>query len=130
MSGTNISTTLKKTNNVKAPTKTALVNKDGYATTAFGDFLTGLTSLVTQGAAWPIGGYMASATPPGDNWLECDGSAVSQSDYPDLYKVLSAITAPGAVSGTFKLPGLTAIFDEAHPAPDGPAVLRWFIRAT
>lgn len=49
----------------------------------------------------------AGAFSPKDNWLVCDGSEVSQVDYPDLYNVIG--NAYGSASaGAFRLPDLRA----------------------
>ena len=56
---------------------------------------------VPIGAIQPFGG----ATTP-DNWLLCDGSAVSRTDYSELFDVIGTTYGSGDGSTTFNLPDL------------------------
>lgn len=49
--------------------------------------------------------YSGSTTP--DGYLVCDGSAVSRSDYSDLFDVIGTDYGPGDGSTTFNLPDLS-----------------------
>lgn len=49
--------------------------------------------------------YAGAGTP--ENYLLCDGSAVSRTDYADLFVVISTTYGAGDGSTTFKLPNLT-----------------------
>ncbi len=53
----------------------------------------------------------AGATTP-DGWLLCDGSAVSRTDYADLYAVIGTTYGAGDGSTTFNLPNLVDKFVE------------------
>ena len=66
---------------------------------------------VVQGI--PIGVVQAFAgnTVP-DGWLLCDGSAVSRTDYADLYSVIGDTYGEGDGSTTFNLPNLVDKFVE------------------
>ena len=61
----------------------------------------------------PIGvvqAFAGSTTP--DGWLLCDGSAVSRTDYADLYAVIGDTYGAGDGSTTFNLPNLIDKFIE------------------
>lgn len=66
---------------------------------------------VVQGI--PVGvvqAFAGSTTPQG--WLLCDGSAVSRTDYADLYAVIGDTYGDGDGSATFNLPNLVDKFVE------------------
>ena len=66
------------------------------------NFLSGvLENLVPAGAMMPYAGL----NPP-DGWLLCDGSIVSNSDYPKLFAAIGYTYGKSLVSGQFKLPDL------------------------
>ena len=61
----------------------------------------------------PVGvvqAFAGSTTP--DGWLLCDGSAVSRTDYADLYAVIGDTYGAGDGSTTFNLPDLADKFIE------------------
>lgn len=58
-------------------------------------YLEPIGSLKMWPANWQPGG-----------WLSCDGSALSRTDYPDLFNVLGTIWGAGDGSSTFNLPDL------------------------
>ena len=61
----------------------------------------------------PVGviqAFAGSTTP--DGWLLCDGSAVSRTDYADLYAVIGDTYGDGNGSTTFNLPDLAGKFIE------------------
>jgi microcystin-dependent protein len=68
---------------------------------------------VVQGI--PVGVVQAYAgnTVP-DGWLLCDGSAVSRTDYADLYAVIGTTYGLGNGSTTFNLPNLTDKFIQGN----------------
>ncbi|AXC38644.1 minor tail protein [Arthrobacter phage Tatanka] len=47
----------------------------------------------------------AGTTPP-DGWMFCDGSAVSRTNFPDLFSILGTLYGAGDGSTTFNLPNL------------------------
>lgn len=105
--------------------QTAATSAQTDATSA----LAQLATITSSPSLWTAGDYKQSAQALGTGWLECDGSEFDTATYPGLEAVLSGITAPGATAGTRKLPGIAAVYDDAHPGPGGPAVIRWFVRA-
>ncbi|MEX0934423.1 MAG: tail fiber protein [Candidatus Saccharimonadales bacterium] len=60
-------------------------------------------SLVGQVSAF------ARATPP-NGWLECDGSAISRTEYPNLFNAIGTIYGSGDGITTFNLPDLRGEF--------------------
>ena len=61
----------------------------------------------------PVGvvqAFAGSTTPQG--WLLCDGSAISRTDYADLYAVIGTTYGSGDGSTTFNVPNLTDKFIE------------------
>jgi microcystin-dependent protein len=62
-------------------------------------YITASSSGVPTGTVMDYGG----STAPG-GWLECDGSAVSRSTYPNLFAILSTTWGSGNGSTTFNLP--------------------------
>lgn len=70
------------------------------------DTVLGVVAEVGMMQLWP-----ASTAPAGGYWLLCDGSAVSQTTYPDLYALLgSTYNKGGETAGTFRLPDLRGRF--------------------
>lgn len=59
----------------------------------------------------PVGAIMAFAmsTPP-DDWLECDGSAISRTTYAALFAIIGTTYGAGDGSTTFNLPDLRGEF--------------------
>jgi len=55
----------------------------------------------------PVGTIKYSAVDPGEEWLKCDGSFVSEDDYPELVAVLGKLT-PGVDSYTELLKATTS----------------------
>ena len=53
-----------------------------------------VTSFITAAAPPIIGEIRASIGTPDGNWLLCNGSSFSQSDYPKLYNLLGGTTLP------------------------------------
>ena len=49
--------------------------------------------------------YTKSVVPEG--YLVCDGSAISRSEYPELFTVIGTVYGPGDGSSTFNLPNLS-----------------------
>lgn len=66
------------------------------------NFLSGvLENLVPAGAMLPYAGLTAPS-----GWLFCDGSVVSNSDYPKLFSAIGYTYGKSLVAGQFKLPDL------------------------
>ena len=75
-----------------------------------------VTGSVTAGVGLPpvgsVTAFAGSTTP--DGWLLCDGSAVSRTDYADLYAVIGDTYGDGDGSTTFNLPNLTDKFIQGN----------------
>ena len=73
-----------------------------------------VSGTVTAGVGLPpvgsVTAFAGSTTP--DGWLLCDGSAVSRTDYADLYAVIGDTYGAGDGSTTFNLPNLVDKFVE------------------
>ena len=69
------------------------------------EWVTGSASASSVGDTLPIGSTLEwfSTTIP-DNWLVCDGSAVSRTTYSDLFAVIGTTFGEGDGSTTFNLP--------------------------
>ncbi|MEM7047394.1 MAG: phage tail protein [Pseudomonadota bacterium] len=65
----------------------------------------------TQDRVTPVGSIIsyAAQTPP-KGWLECDGAAISRSDYANLFKVIGTTYGDGDGETTFNLPDLRSEF--------------------
>ena len=71
------------------------------------EWVTGSDEYMSVGDTLPIGSTLEwfSTTIP-DNWLVCDGSAVSRTTYSDLFAVIGTTFGEGDGSTTFNLPNL------------------------
>ena len=85
-------------------------NDDNSKKLANTEFIQALASILV-----PIGVVQAFAgnTVP-NGWLLCDGSAVSRTDYADLYAVIGATYGDGDGSTTFNLPDLVDKFVQGN----------------
>lgn len=81
--------------------------KAGWLYTAHNDLLDLLKTLIPTGC---VQAFAGATTPQG--WLLCDGSAVSRTDYADLYAVIGDTYGAGDGSTTFNLPDLVDKFVE------------------
>lgn len=81
--------------------------KAGWLYTAHNDLLDLLKTLIPTGC---VQAFAGATTPQG--WLLCDGSAVSRTDYADLYAVIGDTYGSGDGSTTFNLPNLVDKFVE------------------
>ncbi len=81
--------------------------KAGWLYTAHNDLLVLLKTLIPTGC---VQAFAGATTPTG--WLLCDGSAVSRTDYADLYAVIGDTFGAGDGSTTFNLPNLVDKFVE------------------
>lgn len=90
-------------NGVTATTQTNGDNSKKVATTAYVDNAVNNV----QGAGTPIGTILAfgGANAP-SGYLLCDGSAISRTDYSELFGVIGTIYGSGDGSSTFNLPNL------------------------
>ncbi|RCK40000.1 phage tail protein [Thalassospira xiamenensis] len=61
---------------------------------------------------------LAMPTPP-EGWLVCDGSAVSRTDYADLYAAIGTVWGDGDQIATFNLPDLRGEFIRGFDAGRG-----------
>jgi len=79
------------------------------------------------GSGAEIGSVTAFAMPtPPEGWLVCDGSAVSRTDYADLYAVIGTVWGHGDQIATFNLPDLRGEFVRGFDAGRGVDVDRLF----
>ena len=83
--------------------------KTGWLYTAHNDLLDLLKTLIPTGC---VQAFAGATTPQG--WLLCDGSAVSRTDYADLYAVIGDTYGAGDGSTTFNLPNLTDKFIQGN----------------
>lgn len=81
--------------------------KAGWLYTAHNDLLVLLKTLIPTGC---VQAFAGTTTPQG--WLLCDGSAISRTDYADLYAVIGDTYGNGDGSTTFNLPNLIDKFVE------------------
>ena len=87
-------------------TKDALLERMVDATSALKD---NITMLAPAGCVMAFAG---STTP--DGWLLCDGSAISRTDYADLYAVIGDTYGAGDGTTTFNLPDLADRFIQGN----------------
>jgi len=88
------------------------------------DFLNNL-SVTTNKNILAVGSVISFSTSTApDNWLECDGSAVSRTAFADLFGVIGTTYGVGDGSTTFNIPDLTGVVLVAS----GPISLIWMIR--
>lgn len=132
-----------KTVNMIVPTKTSdLTNDSGFikeipiaSTSVLGGIKVGANlniaadgtlSAITGGGG---GGTVSDTLPIGavvewystvipDNWLICNGQAISRTDYPDLFAVLGTIYGEGDGSTTFNLPNMSSRFPVGYNKDD------------
>lgn len=132
-----------KTVNVIVPTKTSdLTNDSGFikeipiaSTSVLGGIKVGANlniaadgtlSAITGGGG---GGTVSDTLPIGavvewystvipDNWLICNGQAISRTDYPDLFAVLGTIYGEGDGSTTFNIPNMSSRFPVGYNKDD------------
>ena len=72
------------------------------------------------GSGSEIGSVTAFAMPtPPEGWLICDGSAVSRTDYADLYAAIGTVWGHGDQIATFNLPDLRGEFVRGFDAGRG-----------
>lgn len=90
------------TGNADTATSAESATKDGNGNNIANTYLP-----IVVGAVMAFAG---STSPAG--WLLCDGSAVSRTDYADLYAVIGDTYGPGDGSTTFNLPNLVDKFIE------------------
>ena len=91
---------------------------------------TALQALLASRPSWQVGDYRPSVSANlGPNWLPCDGSSFTSTSYPALEIMLATITPASSTGGQRFLPTIGSTFDAARPAPDGPPVMRWWIKA-
>ena len=108
-----------------APANASLLDDSGQITQAWRQYLSRVGTAVAS-----VGDYLQTVrTDLGNSWLLCDGSSVSQTDYPALYALLKSITAPSSTAGMFLLPTIAGVRDPTNPGSAAPPVLQTWIRA-
>lgn len=80
-----------------------------------GDGVTRYNDLPYIGGNLPTGSVIpfAGTTLPEDDWLLCNGQAVSRTDYAELFSVIGTKYGNGDGHSTFNIPNLNNIFIEA-----------------
>lgn len=132
-----------KTVNVIVPTKTSdLTNDSGFikeipiaSTSVLGGIKVGANlNIAADGTLSAItgsggGGAVSDTLPIGavvewystvipDNWLICNGQAISRTDYPDLFAILGTTYGKGDGTTTFNLPNMSSRFPVGYNSSD------------
>ena len=111
------------------PQNTPPVDDKGQMSQAWTNWLAGVARR-SDGSSWQVGDYRPSLSDNlGPNWLPCDGGSFISRSFPLLEAMLATITPASATGGRRFLPTIGSTFDAARPAPDGPPVMRWWIKA-
>lgn len=76
-------------------------------------------------AAVPVGAIVSFAVCPA-GWLVCDGSAVSRTDYADLFAAIGTTFGPGDGISTFNLPASNERFVVEEQAPTASNNYTWY----
>lgn len=84
------------------------------------DAITELSTAPKGGTGVPVGSifWLAAQTAP-EGYLICDGSAVSRTEYADLFAAIGTTFGTGDGSTTFALPNLQAAFIRGAGSQDG-----------
>ena len=92
----------------------------GMAATNVQDAITELSTAPKGGPGVPVGSvfWLATKTAP-EGYLICDGSAVSRTEYADLFAAVGTTFGAGDGSTTFALPNLQAAFIRGAGSQDG-----------
>ena len=90
--------------------KNALTGKSNVGHTHTVSNITDLAATLAN--LLPIGSITlwSASTAPNSNWKICDGSAISRTDYADLFTLISTTYGTGDGSTTFNIPNLTGNF--------------------
>ena len=94
--------------------------ESGMAATNVQDAITELSTAPKGGPGVPVGSvfWLATQTAP-EGYLICDGSAVSRTEYADLFAAIGTTFGTGDGSRTFALPNLQAAFIRGAGSQDG-----------
>lgn len=94
--------------------------ESGMTATNVQDAITELSTAPKGGAGVPAGSvfWLAAQTAP-EGYLICDGSAVSRTEYADLFAAIGTTFGTGDGSTTFALPNLQAAFIRGAGSQDG-----------
>lgn len=94
--------------------------ESGMAATNVQDAITELSTAPKGGPGVPVGSvfWLATKTAP-EGYLICDGSAVSRTEYADLFAAVGTTFGAGDGSTTFALPNLQAAFIRGAGSQDG-----------
>lgn len=94
--------------------------ESGMAATNVQDAITELSTAPKGGTGVPVGSvfWLATKTAP-EGYLICDGSAVSRTEYADLFAAIGTTFGTGDGSTTFALPNLQAAFIRGAGSQDG-----------
>lgn len=94
--------------------------ESGMAATNVQDAITELSTAPKGGPGVPVGSvfWLATQTAP-EGYLICDGSAVSRTEYADLFAAVGTTFGAGDGSTTFALPNLQAAFIRGAGSQDG-----------
>ena len=94
--------------------------ESGMTATNVQDAITELSTAPKGGAGVPVGSvfWLAAQTAP-EGYLICDGSAVSRTEYADLFAAIGTMFGTGDGTTTFALPNLQAAFIRGAGSQDG-----------
>lgn len=94
--------------------------ESGMTATNVQDAITELSTAPKGGTGVPVGSvfWLATQTAP-EGYLICDGSAVSRTEYADLFAAIGTTFGTGDGSTTFALPNLQAAFIRGAGSQDG-----------
>lgn len=94
--------------------------ESGMTATNVQDAITELSTAPKGGTGVPVGSifWLAAQTAP-EGYLICDGSAVSRTEYADLFAAIGTTFGTGDGSTTFALPNLQAAFIRGAGSQDG-----------
>lgn len=94
--------------------------ESGMAATNVQDAITELSTAPKGGPGVPVGSvfWLTTQTAP-EGYLICDGSAVSRTEYADLFAAIGTMFGTGDGTTTFALPNLQAAFIRGAGSQDG-----------
>lgn len=94
--------------------------ESGMTATNVQDAITELSTAPKGGSGVPVGSvfWLATQIAP-EGYLICDGSAVSRTEYADLFAAIGTTFGTGDGSTTFALPNLQAVFIRGAGSQDG-----------
>ena len=107
-------------NDVSASEITYDNTESGMTATNVQDAITELSTAPKGGTGVPVGSifWLAAQTAP-EGYLICDGSAVSRTEYADLFAAIGTTFGAGDGTTTFALPNLQAAFIRGAGSQDG-----------